>query len=281
MQVWHAVILGLVEGITEYLPVSSTGHLILTSAALGLGEGPGKEAVDAFQVVIQAGAILAVVGLYWPRFLRMLGGLAGRDAGGLRLLMNLVIAFLPAAAAGFLLHDWITSRLFYSAPVAGALVVGGVYMLAVDRWRKSRPAPGKTIDEMTPRDALTVGALQILALWPGTSRSMMTITGGYFAGLSPVAAAEFSFLLGVPTLTAAAGYALVKDLAKATPENPPFYEVLGVGATAVGLVVATVSAAVAVKFLVAVLQRKGLAPFAWYRIVVGVCFMALAYAGLV
>jgi undecaprenyl-diphosphatase len=281
MQVWHAAILGLVEGITEYLPVSSTGHLILASAALGLSEGPDKQAVDAFQVVIQAGAILAVVGLYWPRFARMLRGLIERDAAGLRLLVHLVIAFLPAALVGFVFHDWITSRLFYSGPVAGALVVGGVYMLAVDRWRKLKSTPTKTIEEMTARDALKIGLFQIVSLWPGTSRSMMTITGGYAAGLSPVAAAEFSFLLGVPTLTAAAGYALVKDLTKATPENPPFYEVLGPGATAVGLVVATLSAAVAVKFLVAVLQRKGLAPFAWYRIVVGVCFLALAYAGLV
>lgn len=279
MNLVQAVILGLVEGITEYLPVSSTGHLILTSAALGLSAGPEKESVHAFEVVIQAGAILAVVGLYWPRFVQMLRGVLGRDAAGLRLFVNIVIAFVPAAAIGFVLHDWITRRLFYPGPVAGALVLGGVYMLAVDRWKRGRKGEGKTIDEMSRGDALTIGVFQIGALWPGASRSMMTITGGYAAGLTPVAAAEFSFLLGVPTLMAAAGYSLVKDLARATPESPPFYEVLGVWPTAVGLVVATLSAAAAVKFLVAVLQRRGLAPFAWYRIVVGVIFMTLAYAG--
>jgi undecaprenyl-diphosphatase len=278
MQIWQAIILGLVEGITEYLPVSSTGHLILASHALGLHRGESAEAVKAFEVIIQAGAILAVVGLYWPRFLQMLAGLLGRSADGRRLLINLIIAFLPAAILGLLLHEQIKRHLFYVEPVAIALVLGGVYMLLVQRWKERHPE-GKTIDEMTWRDALTIGLFQIVSMWPGTSRSMMTITGGYFARLTPRAAAEFSFLLGVPTLTGAAALTLYKDIRDASPENPVFYEVLGIGPTVAGLVVATISAAFAVKFLVAVLQRRGLGPFAWYRMVVGVLFLTLAYAG--
>jgi undecaprenyl-diphosphatase len=281
MQVWHAIVLGLVEGITEYLPVSSTGHLILASSALGLDDGPAARAVESFEIIIQAGAILAVVGLYFPRFVQMLRGLVGRDPAGRRLLINVIIAFLPAAIVGLLTAEWIRSNLFTKNAVVVALVIGGAYMIAVERWRRAKAEPGKSLEEVSPRDALMVGLFQIGALWPGASRSMMTITGGYFARLSPVAAAEFSFLVGVPTLTGAAAYALYKDLRGASANDPPFYEVLGYGPTIAGLVVATVSAAAAVWFLVAVLKSKGLAPFGWYRIVLGVLFMTLAYAGLV
>ncbi|MEO0483392.1 MAG: undecaprenyl-diphosphate phosphatase [Planctomycetota bacterium] len=136
-----AVILGLVEGITEYLPVSSTGHLILASALLGLDEPPEmKRAVDTFNIVVQGGAILAVLGLYFPRCLQMLRGLLGQDAAGRRLLINLFVAFLPAAVLGLLFDDWIEARLFHAGPVLAALALGGVYMMLVDRWRKKRDA---------------------------------------------------------------------------------------------------------------------------------------------
>ena len=205
MHTWQAVILGLVEGITEFLPVSSTGHLIITSNLLGLTDAKSKSAIDAFEIVIQGGAILAVVGLYWARFVQMLRGLLGMDNAGFKLLLNIVVAFLPAAVIGLLIKKWINQHLFYAWPVVLAFAVGGVYMIVVEARRSGRmgrppyEGAGKGIEDMTALDALRIGALQVLAMWPGTSRSMMTITGGYFGGLRPAAAAEFSFLLGVPT----------------------------------------------------------------------------------
>jgi undecaprenyl-diphosphatase len=286
MQIWHAIVLGLVEGITEYLPVSSTGHLIIAADLLRLGKTPEeKAAVDAFNIVVQGGAILAVLGLYFPRFVRMLKGLVGQDAVGLRMLINLVIAFMPAAVIGVLAKKVIEEHLFKLYPVVAALIVGGVYMIVVERWRKGRRAgggDGKGVEEMTPLDALKIGALQVLAMWPGTSRSMMTITGGYLVGLRPAAAAEFSFLLGMPTLLAATGYSLYKNISetkKAGGQN--LFEVLGWTPVLIGMAVAAVSAALAVKWLVGFLNRHGLVPFGIYRIVAGVVLLALALGELV
>jgi undecaprenyl-diphosphatase len=281
VELWQAVVLGLVEGITEYLPVSSTGHLIVASSLMKMDTAGLKNAVDAFEVVIQTGAILAVVGLYWPRFVQMLRGLTGRDAAGLKLLINLFIAFLPAAVVGLALHKYIKEYLFGPVPVAAALVAGGVYMIGVNRWKRSEKAEGKSIDELTPGGALVVGALQCFAMWPGMSRSMMTITGGYFAGLRVAAAAEFSFLLGVPTLLAAGGLDLFKDLWGAHKNGTPnMFQVLGPMTCAVGLVVATVSAAVTVKWLVGFLVRRGLTPFGVYRIAAGLVMLALIWRGV-
>lgn len=304
MELWNAVILGLIEGITEYLPISSTGHLVIASELLGLSSGPSKAAVDAFNIVIQGGAILAVLGLYFPRFVQMIRGLLGQDRAGLRLWINLIIAFLPAAVVGFLAHDWIEARLFSIWPVTLALVLGGVYMILMDRRHRSSrtpsplagggegrgegsPVPGSEpntldLEHLTPRHALTIGVLQCVALWPGVSRSMMTITGGYLAGLKPKAAAEFSFLLGMPTLLAASGYSLLKNLmhAKKTGE-PNLFETIGVVPCLVGMLVAAISAAIAVKWLVGFLNRHGLAPFGYYRIALAVALAGLWLAGLV
>jgi len=281
-ELWHAALLGLVEGITEFLPVSSTGHLIVTSQLIGLGGAEHKDAIDAFEVIIQGGAILAVVGLYWPRFVQMLRGLLGRDPAGLRLLTNLVIAFVPAAVIGLAVHKIIKQHLFYVVPVAAAFIVGAVYMAVLDRWKKAKTEPGKEVDQLTPRDAALIGLLQCVSMWPGTSRSMMTITGGYIVGLRAAAAAEFSFLLGVPTLLAAAGLDLFKDLwhAHKTGEATLFAK-LGAGPTILGLVIAAVSAAVAVKWLVGFLNRRGLMPFAVYRVVFGVLLLVLAARGVI
>lgn len=300
MQIWEAVVLGLVEGITEYLPVSSTGHLIVAGDLLGFREGAAKAALDDFNVIVQGGAILAVVGLYFPRFLQMLAGLIGQNRAGLRLWINLVIAFTPAAAIGFVLHDHIKAHLFFTGPVAGALIVGGIYMIVVERWRKNAaakalagsggPPPtkeqinayGKEVTDLSPLDALKIGCLQVLSMWPGTSRSMMTITGGMFVGLKPSAAAEFSFLLGAPTLLAATGYALYKNLSHAQKTGEPtLFQTLGMGPVLVGMLVAAVSAAVAVRWLVGFLNRRGLTAFGWYRIVAGIALLALAAAGMV
>jgi undecaprenyl-diphosphatase len=288
---WHALILGIVEGITEYLPVSSTGHLIITSNLLGLTSEKNKSAIDAFEIVIQGGAILAVVGLYWPRFMQMLRGLMGRDNAGFQLFVNICIAFLPAAVIGVVIKKWINAHLFYAAPVVLAFVVGGIYMIIVEacrsgRWGRAARLPyhgaGKGIDEVTPLDALKIGFLQVLSMWPGTSRSMMTITGGYFCKLRPAAAAEFSFLLGVPTLLGATVLALWDDWKDHKANGSPmFYTELGGTSVVIGLVVAAVSAALAVKWLVGFLNRRGLAPFGVYRILLGVALVGLILGGLV
>lgn len=287
MEWWHAVVLGLVEGITEYLPISSTGHLILTRDVLGLGETPAaREAIDTFSIVVQGGAILAVLGLYWPSVLRMLRGLIGKDRAGLRLATNLFVAFLPAAVIGLLIEDAIDQHLFSTWAVLLALFVGALYMLVVALWARGRIGglrrmqPIDDVMEVTMGQAFTIGLLQCVAMWPGTSRSMMTITGGLFVGLSPRAAAQFSFLLGLPTLGAACVYKLAKNLAGAAAgENLSIFDQLGWGPCIVGIIVAALSAAVAVRWLVGFLTRHGLAPFGWYRLGLTLLMLGLLWSG--
>jgi undecaprenyl-diphosphatase len=259
LQAWQAVVLGVVEGVTEYLPVSSTGHLILVESLLGLDQPEAKTALDAYSVVIQGGAILAVVGLYWPRVLALLQGALGRDPAGLRLLVNLVLAFLPSALIGVALESKIDALLFRPLPVLLALAGGGAFMIVLDHVRaRGGLASERSVDQLDWRHALLIGALQCLALWPGTSRSMTTIVGGMLVGLRPREAAEFSFLLGLPTLGAACVWKLLRHGDQVAQ--------LGPGSVLLGIAVATVSAAVAVRWLVGFLNRHGLAPFGWYRL---------------
>jgi undecaprenyl-diphosphatase len=292
MNLWQAAILGVVEGITEYLPVSSTGHLILASSLMGLNAPEHKAANDAFLIVIQGGAILAVLGLYRARVWQMIRGVLGRDAAGRRLATNILVAFAPAAALGPFLHETIERELFHVGPVLAALALGGVFMIALDRWRlRDRgdapdPAaapddrrPGLTLDQLTWRGALIIGVMQVVAMWPGASRSMMTITGGVIVRLRPRDAAEFSFLLGLPTLGGACVYTLAKDIhANGRPET---LLSLGLASVLVGIAVATLSAALAVKWLVAFLNRHGLEPFGWYRLVLAAVLGGLWVAGVV
>lgn len=294
MSVFDAVILGIVEGITEYLPVSSTGHLILTAWLLGLDRDPAtKQAVDAFNIIIQGGAILAVLGLYRVRVLSMLRGLVGKDPAGLRLFLNLFVAFLPAAILGVLFDDLIEAHLFRPVPVLAALGLGGVLLIVIGPWlRKARhedadadaamsgageggdgektvdPAQDRrSIESMTIGRSLVVGFLQPIAMWPGTSRSMMTIVGGMVTGLRPKDAAEFSFLLGLPTLGGACVYKAAKSIARHEQGATGFIEDLGgVAPVVVGIAVATLSAAIAVKWLVGYLTKHGMALFGWWRI---------------
>lgn len=288
MLIWQSIVLGLVEGITEYLPISSTGHLILASALMGLDAPAHKAAVDDFNIIIQGGAILAVLGLYRARVAQMLRGLLGRDAGGLRLFINLCVAFAPAAALGPLLNRKIEELLFHPWPVLAALALGGVWMIWLDRRRaRMDSAPGErpaalTIDTMSWKQALAIGCFQVAALWPGTSRSMMTIGGGTLIGLRPREAAEFSFLLGLPTLGGACLYKLAKNLRRAHETGEPnLFATLGVTAVVIGIVVAAGSAALAVRWLVSFLNRHGLAPFGWYRLALSAALGAMILSGLV
>ena len=273
MNWWQAVILGLVEGITEYLPISSTGHLILAQSFLGLNGDGEKSAVDAYLIVIQGGAILAVLGLYRVRVLSMIKGLLGHDPDGRRLLVNLIVAFLPAAVLGVLLDDLIEAHLFSPVPVLAALAGGGVLMIVL------RPRPKEVeLTDLAWRAALIIGLMQCVAMWPGTSRSMMTIVGGMLIGLRPRQAAEFSFLLGLPTLGGACVYKLAGNL---NGDGATMFEVLGLMPLVIGFAVATVSAALAVKWLVEYLNRHGLAVFGWYRIALAAVLGALIAADVV
>jgi undecaprenyl-diphosphatase len=284
----EAIILGIVEGITEYLPVSSTGHLILASSLLGLDQRIDKDSLDAFQIVIQGGAILAVLGLYRARVWQMLCGLLGRDAQGLRLAMNVVIAFLPAAALGALLGGTIKRHLFFPVPVLSALAVGGVAMIVIGRWHDGRVHGTRGASETPPRDvnldaltvsqAVVIGLLQCLAMWPGTSRSMVTIVGGMLVGMKPRSAAEFSFILGLPTLGAACVYSAWKNLRGG---GVNMLDAIGAAPLVLGVVVATVSAALAVRWLVSFLTRHGLEIFGWYRVALSVLMAVLIWQGIV
>lgn len=293
-----AIILGVVEGLTEFLPVSSTGHLIIANHLLKLEaetpltdpngqplwhqrptkKNPAGEpltlklAADTYTVVIQIGAILAVVLLYWTRLTSMTRGLMGRDSNGARLLRNVICAFVPVAIVGLLASGFIERHLFSIGTVIIGLIGGAILMILTERWRWARAsvtASYKDPSDLYATEALKVGLIQCLALWPGTSRSMVTILGGYFVGLNPAKSAEFSFLVGLPVLAGAA-------LFKIWRSGPAMIEVFGWSNVLVGILVAAVSAAVAVKFLVGFLTRHGLMAFAFYRLVlagvIALCF---------
>lgn len=269
----QATILGLVEGITEYLPVSSTGHLVVASQFLGLRDTAHLtteqiDAIEAFEIIIQSGAILAVVGLYFHHLKTMVSGLLKREEAAIQEVTKLLLAFIPAMVLGLALHKIIKEHLQQTMPVIAALIVGGIVMIWFERsrWGTQSKEHGKSMRDLTYREALYVGLAQCLAMWPGTSRSMVTILMGRSCGLSPVAAAEFSFLLGLPTLLAATAYKTFKEGAVLAHH---------VSATAmiIGLGVAAISAFFAVKGFVAFLNRRGLAVFGYYRIVFGIVLL--------
>ena len=270
-----ALVLGLVEGITEFLPISSTGHLIIIKEQMmdpSSMDASQEEAVDAYLIVIQAGAILAVTLLYARRISTILLGFLGLDPKGKRLGINILAAFAPAAALGPFLDSWIESYLFGSVPVAISLILGaGLMHWAEKRKRISDGADlgsGKNLNELNIRNCLVVGLLQCVAMCPGTSRSMMTIVGGYLVGLSRGQAAEFSFLLGLVTLTAAAAY-------KGLTKGETLLANLEYGPMFFGCLVAGVAAAFSVRWLVGYLARKGLGLFVWYRLVLGLLILSM------
>ncbi|MEX0777696.1 MAG: undecaprenyl-diphosphate phosphatase [Phycisphaeraceae bacterium] len=277
---WQAIILGIVEGLTEYLPVSSTGHLILAKRLLGIGGGEAEHAIDAYLVVIQIGAILAVLGLYFNRVKQMAAGVLGRDPTGALLAINVAVGVLPAVVIGLALEGPIKEFLFGGErwglwPTVAAWFVGGAAILGVAWVRRARgatPLTGRPITELTWQLALVIGLLQCVAMWPGTSRSLMTILGGVLVGLSLPAAVEFSFLLGVVTLAGAAG----KD---AVEYRHVMITDLGPVNLLIGIFVAMVSAAIAIKWMVAYLQSHGLAVFGWYRVVLAIGVAAMILSG--
>ena len=264
MDNFQAFILGLVEGLTEYLPVSSTGHLLLAQRLMGI---ESSTASDAFAICIQAGAILAVLGIYRQRVAQMVMGVVGRNDTGLHLLIALVSAFVPAAVLGLLLEKPIKKYLFGGDewglwPVVAAWLVGGIAILAVSfarRRRGSSPTTGLDLEQLTIRMALIVGFAQCLAMWPGVSRSLITIVGGVLVGLSLPAAVELSFLLGVITLSAATAY----DALKHGPEMLATY---GATPLLIGFGAAWLSAVLAVKWMVGYLKSHGMEIFGWYRV---------------
>jgi undecaprenyl-diphosphatase len=261
-----ALILGVVEGLTEFLPVSSTGHLIIAGQLLDFNDEKGK----IFEIVIQTGAMLAIVWEYRAKFMTVASGLA-RAGDAQRFVANLAIAFMPAAALGLAFGKYIKAALFKPVPVAIAFIVGGFIILWAERRAHRISVP--SVDDMRWADALKVGLAQAFALIPGTSRSGATIIGGLLFGLSRRAATEFSFFLAIPTLIAAGGYDFYK--------NRALFNAGDIGVFAVGIAAAFISAFLCVRWLLRYIANHDFTVFAWYRIAFGVIVLVAAYAGRV
>lgn len=264
-----AVILGIVEGLTEFLPISSTGHLILAGGLLGYH----SEKAKVFEIVIQTGAMLAIVWEYRRRFLDAAQG-AFSDLAAQRFIRNLIVAFIPAGVLGLAFNSLIKSYLFFAVPVALAFIIGGVIILWVERGgQAARVDRVINVDDMTWQDALKVGIAQTFALIPGTSRSGATIIGGMLFGLSRKVATEFSFFLAVPTLVAAGGYSLIKNRALLSADDIGFF--------AIGSFTAFVAAFICVRWLLRYITTHDFTVFAWYRIAFGLVILATSYGGVV
>ena len=262
----HALILGIVEGLTEFLPISSTGHLILAGDLLGFND----ERAKVFNIVIQTGAMLAVVWVYRRRFSAACSGVL-RERAAQRFWMNLGVAFVPAAVLGLAFGSSIKAHLFRPVPVALAFIAGGLVILWAER--RTRPVRVDTTEAMTWRDALLVGLAQAFALIPGTSRSGATIIGGMLFGLSRRAATEFSFFLAVPTLVAAGAYDFYRHRA--------LFALADTAMFAIGAAASFVSAFVVVRWLIGYVASHDFRPFAWYRIAFGIVVLATAWSGAV
>ena len=273
-----AAIMGIVEGLTEFLPISSTGHLILTASLLDFT----GETAKVFDVAIQSGAMLSVIWEYRARLKRTVTGI-GHDPVARRFALNVLIAFIPAVVLGLLLGGLVKQHLFHPVPVATAFVVGGLVILWVERRHKrlygaldtagQRHARVETVDDITHLDALKVGLLQCLALIPGTSRSGATIIGAIVLGFSRKAATEFSFYLGIPTLMGAGAYSVLKHRELLRWEDLPVF--------AVGTVVSFFAALLCIRWLIRYVSTHDFVPFAWYRIVFGGIVLLTAYTGWV
>jgi undecaprenyl-diphosphatase len=267
-----AVIIGIVEGITEFLPISSTGHMIIVGNLINF-QAPAypKQYVDMFEVVIQLGAILAIVVLYWKKIKTSLENIKP-GKWGFKLWFNIMVAFMPAAVIGLLLHKTIEAKLFNAVTVSLALIVGGLLMIFMEnKYRRGNST--KRIEDVSVVQAFKIGCFQCLALWPGMSRSASTIMGAWISGLNTVAAAEFSFFLAIPTMVAASGLSLIKERAPMNGSQ--------VIALVIGFVVSFLVALVVVEKFIKFLQRKPMRVFAIYRIFIGVVILVLAFTKVI
>jgi undecaprenyl-diphosphatase len=253
---FEALVLAIVEGLTEFLPVSSTGHMILTEGIMGM---KSNDFIQAFIINIQFGAILSVVVLYWKRFFQ-----------SMKFYYKLFVAFLPAAFFGLLLNDYIDQLLESVYVVAVMLIIGGVILVLVDKWFKTTSEHGKS--DVTYKNAFVIGLFQVLAMIPGTSRSAATIIGGMVEKMNKKAAAEFSFFLAVPTMVAASGYKLLKNHEAITSDN--------IGILIFGNVVAFIVALLAIKSFISFLTNHGFKMFGYYRIIVGLIILILYFLGV-
>ncbi|MDT8719090.1 undecaprenyl-diphosphate phosphatase [Clostridium sp. 19966] len=268
-----AVIIGIVEGITEFLPISSTGHMIIAESLIGFNSPYGKEYANLFTIVIQLGAILAIVVLYWEKIKHSFTDIKGY---GFKLWSTIIIGFLPAAVLGFLLDNTIDAHLMNAPTVIAALIIGAILMIYMEnKYRKK--ATVRNMEDVTYSQAIKIGFFQCLAMWPGMSRSASTIMGGWFTGLDSVAASEFSFFLAIPTMVGATGLKLIKALKSHTVT----FNAGNTVALIVGFVIAFLVALVVVEKFIAFLKKKPMRVFAIYRIFIGILLLILAAAKLI
>ena len=268
------IIMGIVEGVTEFLPISSSGHMIIIGYFIKFDGSTYNEAfVNMFEVVIQLGAILAIVVLYWDKIKKSLQTLLPVGNSGFKLWLNILIAFMPSAVIGLLVHKKVNLYLFKPLPVACAMVVGGLLLIFIEnKYRKQSTT--KSIDNVSIKQSVLVGCFQCLSLWPGMSRSASTIMGAWIGGLSNVAAAEFSFFLAIPTMVAASFLELIKtDFSKISS-----LEIIGLG---IGFIVAFIVALLVVEKFVNFLKKKSMRVFAVYRILIGLVLLVLAFAKVI
>ena len=265
-----AAIMGIVEGLTEFLPISSTGHLILAGALLGFDDEKAK----VFDIAIQTGAIFAVILVYWQKIRSTVAALP-TDKQAQQFVINVLIAFVPAVVLGLLFGKAIKANLFTPTVVASTFIIGGFIILWAERRHKNNPGATRVhdVDAMTAMDAVKVGLVQCLAMIPGTSRSGATIIGGMLLGLSRKAATDFSFFLAMPTLIGAGAYSLYKERALLSLADLPMF--------ATGLVFAFGSAWLCIRWLLRYISSHSFVPFAWYRIVFGLVVLATAWSGVV
>jgi undecaprenyl-diphosphatase len=260
-----SALMGIVEGLTEFLPISSTGHLILADSLLNFARSAGSEKAKVFEIAIQTGAIFAVMLVYMQRIKDTLAGLTS-DPKAQRFTVNVIVGFLPAVVIGLAVGKVIKAHLFNAPVVATTFILGGIIILIAERFAAQKPkARVETVDDMTVMDALKLGIIQCLALVPGTSRSGSTIIGGMLLGLSRKAATDYSFFLGIPTLVGAGVYSLYKERALLSVDDLPLFSV--------GLVFAFVSAWICVRWLIRYVSSHNFNPFAWYRIAFGILIL--------
>lgn len=268
-----AALMGIVEGLTEFLPISSTGHLILADSLLDFARSTGADKAKVFEIAIQTGAIFAVILVYLQRVKDTVTGLFS-DPKAQRFALNVLVGFVPAVVMGLAVGKVIKAHFFTATVVATTFILGGVIILIAERFAALRPQQRvETVDDMSLMDALKVGVIQCLALIPGTSRSGATIIGGMLMGLSRKAATDFSFFLGIPTLIGAGVYSLYKDRAMLSVDDLPLFSV--------GLVFAFVSAWLCVRWLIRYVSSHDFVPFAWYRIAFGIFILVSANMGWV